>query len=113
MSTAKSFDFETSEIMKVCEKYRGKKKEGNYQESLTELHLLATCYSLSHHEKTVGATSFPQSSFYSDLAELYRLLGDYKESFNYAEKALKGIPEKHADSIKPFCVLIRYYSEKK
>ena len=32
---------------------------------------------------------------------------------NYAELSIKGIPEKHADAIKPFGVLIKYHSFKK
>ena len=38
---------------------------------------------------------------------------DYEEAYKYAEMSLKGIPEKHADAIKAYCVLIVYYSEKK
>ena len=44
------------------------------------------------------------------MAEAYRIREDYNNSLKYAELALKGIPEKHADSIKAFCVLVRYYS---
>ncbi len=38
---------------------------------------------------------------------------DYEKAKYYSELSLKGIPEKHADAIKPFGVLIKYYSVKK
>jgi hypothetical protein len=47
------------------------------------------------------------------LAEIYFNLQDYECAKNYAELSLKGIPEKHADAVKPFGVLIKYYSVKK
>lgn len=32
---------------------------------------------------------------------------------SYAETALKNIPEKHSDSVRPFQILLKYYSKKK
>jgi hypothetical protein len=38
---------------------------------------------------------------------------DIESARQYAEMALKTIPEKHSDAVRPFQILLKYYSQKK
>jgi hypothetical protein len=40
-------------------------------------------------------------------------MGDRDVARKYAEIALKAIPEKHSDSVRPFQILMKYYSQRK
>jgi hypothetical protein len=40
-------------------------------------------------------------------------MGEGNEAQRYAELALKAIPEKHSDSVRPFQILLKYHSQRK
>jgi hypothetical protein len=82
-------------------------------ECLKELHLLVAMNNLSHSEATIGVTSHPAAFYLAELAEICFYIGDDETSLRYAEMSIKLMTEKHVDLVKPFCVLVKYYSKNK
>ena len=111
--SGKGYDFETVEIKQVCKKYKEKRRMGKLDDCIKELKILAKINGVLNNERSEPVAPLPESYFYTELSEVYFKMGDIETGKVYAETALKTIPEKHSDSVRPFQILLKYYSKKK
>lgn len=82
-------------------------------ECIKELKILATINSLLNSEKTFPIAPLPEAYFWTELSDLHFRMGEVENAVKYAELALKGIPEKHSDAIRPFQILLKCHSVRK
>jgi tetratricopeptide (TPR) repeat protein len=111
--SAKTYDMDTSEIKQVCKKYKEKRRSGKLQECIKELKILSKIHSVVSTERTEPVGPLPEAYFWTELAEVHFKMGEHAQAHRYAELALRAIPEKHSDSVRPFQILLKYHSQRK
>lgn len=104
---AVTFSLDTVELRTLVEDYKSKKKSSP-KECLKNLEMLIAMNRGLNHAKTFTKGSHPEAVYYSEMAELHMNNEEYELAREAAAKALEMIPEKHADAVKPLCVLIKY-----
>jgi tetratricopeptide (TPR) repeat protein len=65
-----------------------------------------------NHKATFTCGAYPEAIYYAEAAEIYLEEEEFERAREMALKALALIPEKHADAVKPYCILIKYESIK-
>lgn len=111
VGSAQSFTLDTVELRTIVEDYKQKKKTAP-SECLKNLEMLIAMNRGLNHAATFTKGAHPEAIYYAEMAEIYFNNENYDKAREAAITALGIIPEKHADAVKPYCVLIKYESIK-